>query len=471
MTQTMTLPVHPATGAQRAGLLPAFGVGVIAGMVGLLPWLLTGGRLPLQNLWATQARPDDMPFALLPVSQYSATTIFALLLMGGVFAGLTVNIFARRRRFALWAAAAGLLLIHVVAVAQSFTVVGSGLNLTTTHDSRVVVYFAGMLGGTICAALAAQVGLWVASRRSMGPIALAIGLSAVPFASWIAPALVTASGASGIAMLSGGVLRWLPAAIVGVALGCCGVRPARRIAVWLTVLAALWVTPALLTALQYGLGMRVLNGDVKEMASAARQVFPLALATGVAPALFAIAIAIAVVTARALIRGRAHRAAAPTKPLTIRTGDGYNEGHSHTGVGLFSGGMVMSSAEQDTDAALAEALAKATDNELFVSFKKSGGITGIHTEVTLSDHDGTLTEEDAAELGGLLDEVDFFNVTGGAPGKPITDGFVFSITAARGRRHRTITTQSSVGNELLEKLAPLIGWLEDRAPAQRPEVS
>ena len=130
----------------------------------------------------------------------------------------------------------------------------------------------------------------------------------------------------------------------------------------------------------------------------------------------------------------------------------------------------MSSTGQEADGALAEALANATDTELYVSFTKSGGIAGIHTEVTLSDHDGTLTEEDAVELGELLDEVDFFNVEAGDPGKPITDGFRFVITAARGRRHRTITTESGVGNELLAKLGPLVGWLEDRAPAQRPEV-
>jgi uncharacterized membrane protein len=112
-------------------------------------------------------------------------------------------------------------------------------------------------------------------------------------------------------MLTGGVLRWLPAVIVGLALGFCGVRPARRIAVWLVVLAALWVTPALLTALQYGLGMRVLNGDVKEMASAASQVFPLALATEVTPVLAAIVIAVVVVISRTLMQRRTAAARGP----------------------------------------------------------------------------------------------------------------------------------------------------------------
>lgn len=130
----------------------------------------------------------------------------------------------------------------------------------------------------------------------------------------------------------------------------------------------------------------------------------------------------------------------------------------------------MSSSERDADHELSTALAKATDAELFVAFRKTGGIRGIHTELTLSEHDGTLSGTDVTQLGKLLEEVDFFNVTADHLGMPITDGFRFVITAARGRRHRTISTESGVGNELLAKLGPLIAWLEERAPNQKPEV-
>jgi hypothetical protein len=57
--------------------------------------------------------------------------------------------------------------------------------------------------------------------------------------------------------------------------------------------------------------MRVLNGDVKELASAASQVFPLALATEVTPVLAAIVIAVVVVISRTLMQRRTAAARGP----------------------------------------------------------------------------------------------------------------------------------------------------------------
>lgn len=75
----------------------------------------------------------------------------------------------------------------------------------------------------------------------------------------------------------GTVLRWVPAVIVAVALIRRGVRPLSRLVVWVVALLALWVLSAVFTALSYGLGMRMLDGDLREMAQAAAQVFPVAL--------------------------------------------------------------------------------------------------------------------------------------------------------------------------------------------------
>lgn len=41
-------------------------VGALVAVVGLLPWIVTGMRLPLQNRWAAETLPGDMPVALLP---------------------------------------------------------------------------------------------------------------------------------------------------------------------------------------------------------------------------------------------------------------------------------------------------------------------------------------------------------------------------------------------------------------------
>jgi hypothetical protein len=100
------------------------------------------------------------------------------------------------------------------------------------------------------------------------------------------------------------LLHWLPAVIAAAALVWCGVRPARRIAVWLAVLLGVWVIPALFTTIQYGLGMRVLNGDLREMASASGQLFPLALREQIVPTLVALALAVVGTVAVELARRR-----------------------------------------------------------------------------------------------------------------------------------------------------------------------
>lgn len=44
-------------------------VGVAAATVGLLPHLLAGARLPLQNLWALDTDPDDYRLFVLAVGR------------------------------------------------------------------------------------------------------------------------------------------------------------------------------------------------------------------------------------------------------------------------------------------------------------------------------------------------------------------------------------------------------------------
>src|SRR5690606_40914719 len=52
--------------------LGRYAIGVAAAVVGLLPWLLTGMRLPLQNLWSHPTSPEDMQHAQLVFNQYFA---------------------------------------------------------------------------------------------------------------------------------------------------------------------------------------------------------------------------------------------------------------------------------------------------------------------------------------------------------------------------------------------------------------
>jgi len=107
--------------------------------------------------------------------------------------------------------------------------------------------------------------------------ALGVALSAVPFTGWIGTAIVAFTTFNGYPQEVATVLRWLPAVIVGLALVWCGVRPWGRIVVWVVALLSLWVVPAVITALSYVLGSRVLQGDLREMADAAVRIFPQAL--------------------------------------------------------------------------------------------------------------------------------------------------------------------------------------------------
>lgn len=269
-------------------VIPGLALGVLAAAVGLLPWLVTGARLPLQNLWATQVLPEDMPIALLPLSQYYATRLLVLLIVGGALAGFATRLVPRETT--PLPVATGLLLGQAAATIQTAVVVIQGHALgAPTADPRAALYVYGMLTGAVVAVALAQAVFWLSSHTARGPAALGLGLAAVPAGSWGVDLVATSTDALAAPDLALGVVaRWLPAVIAGVAIGWCGIRPRRRMAVWAVVLAGLWLIPALLTAVQYGLGMRVLAGDLGEMARASLDVFPLVVAQSWPPVLVAL---------------------------------------------------------------------------------------------------------------------------------------------------------------------------------------
>ncbi|WP_313354169.1 hypothetical protein [Microbacterium sp.] len=263
-------------------------VGIAASALMLFPSWAGGGRLPLQNLWHKQTMPDGMPFSLLPLSQYDALSIFAMLLLGGVVAGFVVRMLRARA----WPAALGVLLVHVIATVQSFAVLAGGLGFADgSAGSREMLYFGGMLGGVLAGMLLAQLGCWMASRPAMPLPALAAALSAVPARSWLGYTIASFDPIYGYPPEVGTVLRWVPAVIVAAALIWCGVRPLSRLAVWAAGLFALWMLPAVFTAISSALGMRVLDGDLREMAEVAAQIFPMALEVEVLPVVVALVIA------------------------------------------------------------------------------------------------------------------------------------------------------------------------------------
>lgn len=309
----MTVDTASDAATPPARLLP-FLIGVGGGILGLLPWILGGARLPLQNLWVLPTMPDAMPLVLLPVSQYYVIVLFSIVLLGGAFAGLALRIVARRRALAVWPAAVGVLAVHVLAIVESFGLAASGLALTS--DTRAVIYIVGLLGGAIAATLLAQLAFWMTSHRSVGIAAFGVALAAVPFGEWIGRWFLAFTGEVFPPVFLPAVVQWVPAIVVGLALAWCGVRPAWRLIVWVVSLLALWLLPSVMMSILYALGYRLILGNFAEMAAAGVGIFPALLAEdGVLPVIVALVIAVVGTVVRMLV-GRNGDRSMPDQPAS-----------------------------------------------------------------------------------------------------------------------------------------------------------
>ena len=297
---------HPARQGARGGGAPWTGalIGVLAGLLGLAPWLVTGGQLMLQNLWGREVLPAEMPLSLLPLSQYELTTLVALLTVGGAAAGLALRFWRPgRTRAGAWSAAAGVLAVQVTATAQAFGVLRAGLTPGSASD----LYFAGLLAGVIASIAASLVALFLLASRSRARAALGVGLMAVSVVSWAVEWVVNLSDVGNVSPLVPAVAHWLPAALVGAALTWCGLHPTRRVLVWVANLVLLWVVPALFTSVNYVFGTRIYLGDLDEMALLARQILAATLGPdgGAGPiVMLALAIALAGTDSLEVLRRR-----------------------------------------------------------------------------------------------------------------------------------------------------------------------
>ncbi len=122
-----------------------------------------------------------------------------------------------------------------------------------------MIYFAGMLAGTLTAVLTAQLGFHMTSSPSPGVVSVGVALAAVPFATWVGRSFVAFAGEGSPPEYLPALLRWLPAVLVGAALVWCGVRPVwRRVVAWVMSLLALWLVSALFMTIEYAFGIREL---------------------------------------------------------------------------------------------------------------------------------------------------------------------------------------------------------------------
>ena len=215
-------------------------VGLVAGIAGLLPWLLTGMTVPPQNLWATDASHADLPAALLPLSQYRLGSVVVLFMTGGAIAGLIARSAQRRwSASGFWSLAFGVVLVQLFAIVQSSVVVGMGLRMGMASfaylASAVLVGILAAVGGFVVFAL-------IASAPRGGAL-LGVAIAAVPAAAWVAafPAFLSGARSNDVVVL---IDVWGPAVIVGVAIAVCGLGSFGRVIAALLALAIVWALPA-----------------------------------------------------------------------------------------------------------------------------------------------------------------------------------------------------------------------------------
>lgn len=295
MKRSVTTLLSVATGAVSAG-------------VGLLPWLVTDRRLPLQNIWDELVMQDDMPVAFVPLSQYFVVNIAAMVLVGAAVAGISVRL-AARRDVALqpWLVTLSLVALQAGALIQSTIVLLAGLEVS----SRGHIYAYGMAAGVaITIGLGALVLLGLA-RGAMTAIVLSLTATSLALATWI-PLLVRPFGDAWSSAMPADVVRtawslstWLPALVVGALIGWCGASTVRRFVTSFAAVTALWVVPAVITTVMHTLGSRVLLRFPADLPEVAVQTFLNALVSFGAPQRIFVALAIAVVVAITLrsIRG------------------------------------------------------------------------------------------------------------------------------------------------------------------------
>lgn len=282
-------------------VLLALAIGVLAGLAGLAPWIGTGRVLPLQNLWAVETLPDDMPLTWLPLNQYMAIGLVALIVAGGLLAGLVLHWWAPAHRpTALWAAAAGMLVVQISAAVQSFDVLNEGL----APGSMSELYSDGLLAGVVTAMLFAVLVLLAAGSRATALVAVGIGLAAVPMGSWLAewgsvfwpsfdqPAVIPQ------------LAQWFPAVLVGLALAWCPPNRIGHAAAWVVNLLLLLTVPVLFAAVAGVLGTRVFRGDLVQMRDAAESAFASGFASPetVGPVVLAAVMGAAGAAIRAVVR-------------------------------------------------------------------------------------------------------------------------------------------------------------------------
>lgn len=292
------------------------GLGLLAVLFGLLPWLATGGRAPTQNLWATT--PGQMPFVLLPFSQYHVTSMIGILVVGAVLAGVLGRMLrARLGRWGTVALVATVLVLQLLALAQTALEIHAGLEAGAAARIYLATLVA-VAGLAILSGLVAAL-LVIAPPRAAAVVGVSIG--ALALGPWLlGPWIGMDQPLQGAVQALGLAARWVPPVAVGVAVARAGLRTAARVVAAALGLVLLWIVPALTKAIQSTLGSRAvlqnLGGAVEHFLRVLVQ-----SATGpIGLLLPPLVVCLAVAAAGMLVHERFANRSSPASPGSRRVG-------------------------------------------------------------------------------------------------------------------------------------------------------
>lgn len=272
MTADPTADVPTATASRRP--LPGWSfppIGALAALLGLLPWLVTGARLPLQNLW--EGAPPDAVFVLLPFSQYAVSLVGALLIVGAVAAGIAGRALGATSPRAAAALLIGVVVVQVAAVVQTALTVRAGLRIGEQSD----VYIVGLTAGAMLVVFVGVVVTGLVTRAPRAGALIGLVLGAIALAPWVSALIVPfGSAPAGISPIMA-LLPWITPVLAGIAIAWTGVDTAGRVAAAVATVLLVWVAPALLTGISSALGTRVYANSPADMLDYGLGVFRMAL--------------------------------------------------------------------------------------------------------------------------------------------------------------------------------------------------
>lgn len=282
-------------------------LGAASAVVGLIPWLITGLRLPLQNLWATET--TEMPVALLPFSQYYIFLIVSLIVIGSTIAGIIGRVTAAEHpASALFALIGGVVVVQLLALVQTAMTVSAGLSDRAASG----LYLAALIAASVTSIVLGVGVLALLARAPKAGALLGVSVAAIALGTWLG-AIVRPVGVvvspEPLVVISH-IVTWLPGVIVGAAIAWAGISSAVRAIAAVVSLLVLWIGTAAVIAVSAAAGTRVLAPYPAEMLDYGVSVFRSALFTEGAASwqlIPAIATAFVGLVARSVIARRSAR--------------------------------------------------------------------------------------------------------------------------------------------------------------------